>query len=238
MQFTSFITNNVFTGQTLLFIILIALLVVLLVLVVRTGNTLRRMSYPVYDYAMHKAETEAEQVLEGARVQAREIITQAEKEALQFLDSSRKESEKQAAFYGEELKALTGKNKERLTQLQTLVDKAFQELEAVVRQETESMRGSIKEEVAQALSGLKANKEQLQVDLAEQIKDHLDRELSSVQKAVDAYRESQLKLIDVRIIKLIEHTAAIALQKELTVNEHAESVYRALEEARKEGALS
>jgi hypothetical protein len=44
-------------------------------------------------------------------------------------------------------------------------------------------------------------------------------------------------MIDRRIVALVERVAALTLQKELSVSEHADMVYKSLEEAKKEGVI-
>ncbi len=73
--------------------------------------------------------------------------------------------------------------------------------------------------------------------LDEVLKVNLEKEFTSITKELGQYREARMRLINERILILIEETAQIALQKKLSLQDQADLVYRSLEEAKKRGVF-
>ncbi len=72
-------------------------------------------------------------------------------------------------------------------------------------------------------------------NLEKVLEQNLAKEFASISTDVEKYRRARLELVDERILVIIEKTAQIALQKELSIHEQSELVYRALEEAKQTG---
>jgi len=71
--------------------------------------------------------------------------------------------------------------------------------------------------------------------LDESLRVNLEQEFSSISSEITRYREARMRLIDERILILIEETTQIALQRKLSMQEQADLVYRSLEEAKQRG---
>ncbi len=67
------------------------------------------------------------------------------------------------------------------------------------------------------------------------IRDRVELEIREIRSALAGYIEARQRLVDEHIVELVERTAAIALTESLSLAEHSRLVYRALEEARREG---
>ncbi len=66
---------------------------------------------------------------------------------------------------------------------------------------------------------------------------NLEKEFKTISKELETYREARMRLINERILVLIEETAQIALQKQLSLQDQADLVYRSLEEAKQRGVF-
>jgi competence protein ComGC len=73
--------------------------------------------------------------------------------------------------------------------------------------------------------------------LDEVLKVNLEKEFKSISSELGQYREARMRLVNERILVLIEETAQIALQKKLSLQDQADLVYRSLEEAKKRGVF-
>lgn len=71
--------------------------------------------------------------------------------------------------------------------------------------------------------------------LDEVLRQNLEKEFAGISEQVEKYRKARLDLVDERILVLLEQTATIALNKELSLEQHADLVYQALEEAKEKG---
>jgi len=66
---------------------------------------------------------------------------------------------------------------------------------------------------------------------------NLEKEFKTISKELEEYREARMRLINERILVLIEETAQIALQKQLALQDQEDLVYRSLEEAKQRGVF-
>jgi hypothetical protein len=73
--------------------------------------------------------------------------------------------------------------------------------------------------------------------LDDSLRVNLEQEFSSISDEITRYREARMRLIDERILILLEETTQIALQRKLTMQEQADLVYRSLEEAKQKGVF-
>ncbi len=73
--------------------------------------------------------------------------------------------------------------------------------------------------------------------LDEALRVNLEKEFKSISEELGQYRESRMRLVNERILVLIEETAQIALQKQLSLQDQADLVYRSLEEAKQRGVF-
>lgn len=96
----------------------------------------------------------------------------------------------------------------------------------IVREEMRNIGETTARSVTEVAKGLDAK-----------LRENLAAEFSSITQEIDAYRKARMDLIDERLLVLIEETAQIALQKKLSMSEHSELVFRALEEAKQRGVF-
>lgn len=71
--------------------------------------------------------------------------------------------------------------------------------------------------------------------LDEALQVNLEKEFTAINHELGKYREARMRLVNERILLLLEETAQIALQKQLSLKDQADLVYRSLEEAKQRG---
>ncbi len=96
----------------------------------------------------------------------------------------------------------------------------------IVREEMRRIGDQTAQSVMDVAKGLDAN-----------LRENLAKEFASITREIDLYRKARMELIDERLLVLIEETVQIALQKKLSMSEHSDLVYRALEEAKEKGVF-
>ncbi len=69
------------------------------------------------------------------------------------------------------------------------------------------------------------------------LKKNLEEQFAAISTEVEGYRRARLALVDERILTLVSETAQIALGKQLSVEEHADLVLKALDEAKSSGVF-
>ncbi len=71
--------------------------------------------------------------------------------------------------------------------------------------------------------------------LDDSLRINIEKEFKTISEELNKYREARMRLVNERLLTLIEETAQIALQKQLTLKDHSDLVYRSLEEAKQRG---
>jgi hypothetical protein len=67
------------------------------------------------------------------------------------------------------------------------------------------------------------------------LRQSVEGEFDRITNELAQYRSARMRLVDERILTLIEETAQLVLQKKLSMSDQSELVYRALEEAKERG---
>jgi hypothetical protein len=94
----------------------------------------------------------------------------------------------------------------------------------IVREEMQKIGQETAQSVVQVAKGLD-----------EALKVNLEKEFTAITHELGKYREARMRLVNERILLLLEETAQIALQKQLSLKDQADLVYRSLEEAKQRG---
>jgi vacuolar-type H+-ATPase subunit H len=250
---------GVFTG------VLLATIVVLVVQI-RSTSQVNKLTFPAYEYAMKKAEYDAETLIADARKSARTIITDAEQAGHETISGYTTQATEIHEQYKE---LLAGQTKSIANSLQEVSDRQVHALEEIVA----STEGSISVEqkkigdsvlrtnesitktaqqiehtAHESILALQTNIEKVGKDLEKQLhtietsgEEKLAAHLDAMQKTADAhiatYEASRTKLMDAHIEQLVESVVSKVLHTQLPVSEHASLARAALEEAKSKHIL-
>lgn len=75
-------------------------------------------------------------------------------------------------------------------------------------------------------------------DLETHIKGEVEKEMDTARAELVHYRQQRMRVIDERIIDILEEVLRSVLDKKLTLAEHSELIYKALEEAKRGNSFS
>ena len=228
-------------------LVLLALLI--LAVLIRNNSRLRDITFPIYDYVVKEAESEAGDIVSVAHNKAKEIIETAEKrahniqeraenEAKVRIEKEKKESEELNTSYENRLKELAAKNEELLKVHEDRLNTQYTDLERAVAEKVKKGDVVIEEASQLLVKRIEESQKDLHERLSKEITGQLTGAFDEVERAIDAYRVNRLRLIDDQIISLVEQTAAIVLRKELPLRDQSEFIYRALDEVKQKGLFS
>ena len=222
--------------------ILLLIIVVLLILLVVNNRKMHDLTYPVYDYVVKRAEAKAQQITEDAMEKSRTMVRNAEMEGIKIVEKDKLESGKLEKEYETKLAGLEQETEKSLKMYMDAMQKDLKQLsEGLQKRIAESISKNeqfLQGETQKLSNQLSGTFTTLEANAKEQIRNNVEKELISVKKLVETYRQERFALIDTQILSLIERTTAIALQKTLTIGEHTELIYKALEEAKSKDAFS
>lgn len=240
--------------------VLIAAIVVL-ILHIRTNSQINRLTYPAYEYAIKKAEHDADRLLREAQEQARSVIAKAEEtgqatirtydeEARQmherYQEALTKQGTEMAAKFSEIAQQETHKLHEAIGSLsQSLTEEHNKAISTITRvsnsleaagteaeTHAKSMVASLNERMDAVSSEIEASLKAAQTDGLKQISTHFASLSTGIEEEVAAYSAERKKLLDAHIERLVEDVVTRVLQVELPVSTHASLARKALEEAK------
>lgn len=235
--------------------------IVVLILHIRTNSQIDRMTYPAYEYAIKKAEHDADAVIQEAQQKAREIIANAEQTGQQSI-----------LTYNEEAKVIHQKYQEALTQQGTELSQKFNNIaeqethklhEAIggmsqslssehqramenlsrvtgslestsekAQQQAERLLASLEERIGAVSAEIEGALKNAEAEGLNSIAGHFKALNKTVEEEVAAYSEGRKKLLDQHVERLVEDVVKRVLQAELPVSTHAALARKALEEAK------
>ncbi len=241
-------------------------LVVLLVLQILSSIRVNRMTYPVYEYALSKAEAEANHILHEAEEKARKIIADAEQKSTSLLDVKRKEIETAEETYRSALENLAGDLRQKIQARADTIGAQEEGMAAALAKSVTKTSEEIRthaEAVEKSLDSLREHTEARAIKTEQvlskgaeeasarmiaafaraeeegkrQIQEHSRALADKLEKEIADYRAARKRFIDEHAVELIENATKIVLRKELSADDHTKFALRALEEAKAMGVL-
>ncbi len=241
-------------------------LVVLLVLQVLTGLRVQRLTYPIYEYAQSKSQSDADHIISQAREMARKMIADAEMAASTLLDKQRVDIDAHTNAYREALDTLVvnarlsieeGSEKVRTGQMEVAgqfssaisgqsatikasleqIQEDLKNLSKSIEAQTNTISKTIEEAHHGAAEGFSRTLEGVSSESKRRIDERVEMLLKILESDIEAYRNSRKRLVDEHMVDLIAETSKVVLRKALTSDDHTELVEDALKEARSAGML-
>lgn len=241
-------------------------LIVLLVLQILTSMRVQKLTYPLYEYALSKAQTDAQRIVKEAQEQARTILSEAQSAATSLAKKEVAEVDARSVDYRKELDALAAKAQQLLTaegeHARSEQAEVLQKLVKEIGAHGETLQArmaDIEKELKAFLDGASARSRDMRQaleaegkqvsgditkafeDVAAQGKKRIDEGiegfLKQAQTEAEAYRENRKRLVDEHMADLVVEATKVVLRKALTPDEHADLAARALKEARTAGML-
>jgi len=141
------------------------------------------------------------------------------------------ESDKTAGNIANSLKSIEEKARSAEEEYSGLAARLEDDLNQHMENGKEQLSHSIESVVRNFSKTLEETKE----TNAQKIDAYLNSEFENAKEEIANYKEARMKMLDKQLVSLIERVAEISLHKKLSLKEHGELAYQALEEAKKEG---
>lgn len=181
-------------------------------------------------------------ILQDAIRKANQIITNAELKGIKIVAREKIESSKIIADYHNRVAQM---EKDFLTQLEKLTlntESSYQEfiksIETALERHLAENKTILDQKANQFVDNSQTVLNSFLNEMHDRIKLQLDRELMKAKEAISEYKKHRLTVIDQNIIDILERTMQIALGKKISLTKESDIIYKALEEAKKENALS
>ena len=181
-------------------------------------------------------------ILQDAIRKANQIITNAELKGIKIVAKEKIESSKIIADYHNRVAQM---EKDFLTQLEKLTlntESSYQEfiksIQIALERHLAENKTILDQKANQFVDNSQTVLNSFLNEMHDRIKLQLDRELMKAKEAIAEYKKHRLTVIDQNIIDILERTMQIALGKKISLTKESDIIYKALEEAKKENALS
>lgn len=207
-------------------------------------------------YLRKSSSKQEEKYLEEAREKAYDLLNKSYQKSQNVIGVAELEGIKMAA----ESRLSTNKlEEELLTQLKATINQSQQSIQEVTDRVQSSILASeqqfrdhltelqikgeqveaanlqvIQEQTNKLFEGFETKLSDFLIQTEQKTTQTIELELRSTRELIETYKEQQLSLIDENIIAVMERTLSIVLGKKLSLKEHVELVYEALEKAKAE----
>jgi hypothetical protein len=222
-----------------LFAFLAALIAFLVVRERRRDANLEHFASSAEEYSLHRAQQRAQEIVSRAVEDARKLTTESEAEGIRAIERGKVSA-----------KDLNDRYEGVLEEVETDIREHLAADTARATTTTEHMAASFDKALEVHLSKTTAGLEQavkahgdrldqtfraLEEEGVRRVAEAIEHELAAARTSVKQYEQARMAAIDTHLVDLVARTAEIALGKAMPLEEHTRLLYRALEEARKEG---
>jgi len=247
-------------------IALVVLLFIAIILLLRRNSNVQKLTYPVYEYVVKKAEHESDAMLKKARSDADALIAHAEKEGQSIVGSYTKKAEEAHRDFagsfsqleaslegmlaetkdagGAELRDLFARAKEALAHHEETWDKQAEEITGTLHHTAVSLQkqgqeslGMIDEHLKRVQSELEAALRTRMESQDKAVAEHLEEVTRVAEAEIGAYKKARIAILDTHIEKLVQDVVKEVLHTQLSFKEHGALARAALIEAKEHNLL-
>jgi uncharacterized protein YjbJ (UPF0337 family) len=230
-----------------LFILLLSLTVlfvvtqiVLFIFFIRSFGEFKKSHNPDEE-ALKKFKQKSEEILRGSIQKANQILADAQKKGVDILAKEESVGQDLSEDYAKHLNAVEAAFKEQFSKSADDAEKSYNEFIVqvghVVNERIDKNEEMLKDRAGQMIEDARKALDGIAEKTREQVAAEVDKELDSARSEISEYKFRRMKIIDERIIQMLEDIIKVTLEKKLSLQEQSELVYRALDEAKKENAF-
>lgn len=177
-------------------------------------------------------------VLHDAIAKSQAIISEAQSESLKVVADTNlksRELEEKLALQLDEFKRTTQQTFSQETQ--KAIDELTRYLSDLRAQSHEAqtlVENTTKQKVNEFIESFEQNLSDFLVQTQQKSLSAIELELTSARNLIATYKEQQIKIINENILAILERTLSLVLIKKLTLKDHMDEIYDALEKAKVE----
>ena len=240
--------------------------IVVLVMHLRTTSQMTKLTFPAYEYAIKKAEHDADGIISDARKRAREIIAnadkvgqtmsgnydmqakgiqqkyeaalarQTEKVVKEFHTGAAEQVQKLYTVTSTAERAITTEQK-KVTDNVTRINTAIEAAATKAEHHTQEVIEALDKRMERVGSTLEGKLRETQEGGAEKLEQHLAGLQGVADEHIKVYEASRRRLLDAHIEQLVEAVVMKVLHTRLPVSEHGSLAREALEEAKSKNII-
>lgn len=192
-----------------------------------------------------QAEQKSYNILHQAIKKAQALIGSAELEGIKVAATTKLQSEKFEKYYEKGFEQALKDMELKLSEITSLVQKQITQAQqdylnflsqarSDIEQIEHQQKAVTEQRVDQLLNSLQSRLWDFLVQIEQRTISSVEIELKSSKQLIDRYKQQQLALVDENIVAILERTLSQVLAKRLSLKDHLDLVYEALEKAKLE----
>lgn len=187
------------------------------------------------------AEVRSQELLSSASKQANDMMVSAELKSIEFLSQQKVAGQDVIAELKKHIvqmeQSLQGQfdatTKESVDAYSQFID----HVSKTITQYITDADKRLEERGQEMLDKTQKSLETLTASVQELVKKQVEEEMASVKKEIEDYKAKRIRVIDERIIDILEEVLRLTLDKKLSMVDQSDLIYKALEEAKKDNAF-
>lgn len=189
------------------------------------------------DKALDEARKKAEGIIQSAIKESQQIVKKAQSTGQTILAQEKEESDEITDEYQKELEKLSKEMVSKLESSEKLAETQFQDylkgLESTIEAAAKKSEEAFNQRSATFFDKTSEAVGQAVAEINTKVKEEVTTEMKKMKDVVEEYQRKRMAVVDDNLIDIIEKTAAAALNKSLSMEEHVELIYKSLDEAKK-----
>lgn len=178
-------------------------------------------------------------LLDEARQKALNLIDEANNKALDIINKASLSTDIASSNFNQkiaDISSLQIKQFEKITSDFTkLYNQVLSDLKTKNIEVFQNVSKDIEVSTMGEIKNFKDSMEKLTISSEKLVKKKIDTDYEVTKKEIEAYKEGEIKKIDLEIYKLLEKTSKLVIGRAINLSEHEDLVLDSLEKAKKEG---
>lgn len=229
---------EVLTAYFIAFVVLFIFQCATLILVLR----LQRKPSPGGESIFREGQAKTHSIIYKAIQQANKILVAAELKGLQLLSKEKITGGELSDHFKAHLDAIEKALEEQLVRNAKNAEDTYGAFittaEASINQHIAQNQKMLEEKAQSMIERTESLLTSFTADLEAKVKGDVEKELAATSAEIEQYKQNRMRVIDERIIDILEAVLRVALEKKMSLADQSELIYKALEDAKKEHAFN
>lgn len=223
------------TAYSLLFGVLLVSQVLTLFLVI---SMRRRVGQRSSDGLLKESQAKTHSIIYKSIQQANKILVAAELKGLQLLSKQKMTSGELTDHFNEHLATIEKALEEQLERNAQHAEETYGEFitgaEASINDHINANQKMLEEKAQAMIERTESLITKFTADVETKVKGDVEKELTAASEEIEQYKRNRMKVVDERIVDILEDVLKAALEKKMSLADQSELIYKALEEAKRE----
>lgn len=189
-----------------------------------------------------ESQAKTHSIIYKAIQQANKILVAAELKGLQLLSKEKVSGEELSDHFKTHLdtieKALEGHLERNAKHAEETYSTFIETAEKSINDHINQNQKMLEEKAQSMIERTESLLTNFTAELEAKVKGDVEKELAAASREIEEYKKNRMRVIDERIVDILEEVLRVALDKKLSLADQSELIYKALEDAKREHAFS